>query len=103
VIRHDLPEAQETVVFVESQKVREETLAICRGQFADENRHTRVFERLIVRDDLLGSAVDGQFHGRFSVIRDAACCKAKRILADSGETHTGKPLKLPRPHLLNTY
>ncbi|CAL8472730.1 protein of unknown function [Caballeronia sp. S22] len=103
VIRHDLPEAQETVVFVESQKVREETLAICRGQFADENRHTRVFERLIVRDDRLGSAVDGQFHIRFSFVRHAARCKAKRILADYGETDTGKPLKRPRRHVLNSY
>ena len=40
VIRHDLAEAQQAVVFVEGEEVRQQTLTVARGQLANENRRS---------------------------------------------------------------
>ena len=40
VVRHDLAEAQQAIIFVEREEMGEETLTIARGQLADENGRT---------------------------------------------------------------
>ena len=95
VIRHDLAEAQQAVVFVEREKMGEETLAVARGQLANENRRTTGVRAAAIAAATIGAAerLMDMFTMVFSLIRHATCCIAKRILADYGESGYGKTLK----------
>jgi hypothetical protein len=57
VVRHDLTEAQQAVVFAQCEKVRQQTFAVDSGEFTDQSRRTTgCLRQAIVRDDRLGGA-----------------------------------------------
>ena len=68
VVRHDLAETQQAIIFVEREKMGEETLTVARGQLANENRcSTGVRQRASSYDGGRGKAVDGNVHDGFSL------------------------------------
>src|SRR5471032_1474302 len=83
-IRHDLAKAQETVVFIESEEVLEETFAVARGQLTDENGRTTGSRLRTIGccEDRCSVAVERHVHDGGSLIRRATWCVAKRILAE---------------------
>ncbi|VVD30559.1 protein of unknown function [Paraburkholderia dioscoreae] len=65
MVRHDLAEAQQAVVFVEREEVGKQPFAVDGGEFADQSwRTTGWLRRTIVRDDRLSGAGCNQVHGR---------------------------------------
>src|ERR1700712_4930870 len=85
MIWHDLAEAQLAVIFVESQEVGEETVAVARGQLTDENGQTTGSRLRTIGccEDRCSVAVERHVHDGGSLIRRATWCVAKRILAES--------------------
>ena len=88
-IRHDLAEAQKAVVFVESEEVFEQALAVARGQLTDENGQTTGSRLRTIGygEDRCSVAVERHVHDGGSLIRRATWCVAKRILTESRQEY----------------
>ncbi|CAG9191507.1 hypothetical protein BCAR13_1040052 [Paraburkholderia caribensis] len=66
VVRRDLTEAQQAIVFVEFEEVSEQTLAVFLAEFPDQNRRAASDVQRAIDDDRLGRADSLQIHGGFS-------------------------------------
>jgi hypothetical protein len=80
VVRHDLAEAQKTVVFVEREEVGQQALAVDGGEFADQSWCTTGgLRQTIVRDDRLSGAGCNQVHGRVLLLIERRGALQKRF------------------------
>ncbi|BCF98673.1 hypothetical protein PPGU19_032420 [Paraburkholderia sp. PGU19] len=66
VVRRDLTEAKQAIVFVEFKEVSEQTLAVFLAEFPDQNRRAASDVQQAIDNDRLGGADSLQIHSGFS-------------------------------------